>query len=1259
MKAGMIRAGLLAALVWVLTTLAPGDAAQAQGVTCPSAGPGEALNIVTTNGVTTCTNIGTAKATSGVEIYNALAETCGACDLGGFHRFGVSLRRIAGAGNEQPTDASCVGACVTLAPPSTEPFDEDSIVSQTSSGFIYDWLFGNGTTTLLMCLAAHGSDSCQIGFQFSDGTSGSFFIGAGSTTIPSFSVGGPVNFPPTVTSVSPPEGPLTGGIPITLTGANFTNVQSVRFGDIVPFTVLSPTRLQFVLPSGTFGGLTVLALEVATDYGIFSKPYPFNYISGLSVTTSALPGGTTGTAYSAPLAAIGGTAPYTFTASGLPPGLSMDNGAIAGTPTQAGTFAVAITATDSTPPVSGGPFTATVSNLSLSVASPPVSVTTASLPAGTVGQGYTAPLAATGGTTPYTFAATGLPGGLTTSGSSITGTPTQAGTFTVGITATDSTTPTAVTSLPASLSLSIAQAAQVISLTSAATASPAPGTTYTVTATGGASGNPVTFAIDAASGAGVCTVSGSTVSFAAPGTCIVNANQAGNTSYLAAAQVQQAIAVAKIAQTIAFTKPADQTLGAGPVALVATASSGLAVAFASTTPAICSVSGTSATILAAGTCSISASQAGDGTHAAAPDATQSFVVGKASQTITFTKPADIVFATGATVALAATASSGLAVAFASTTTAVCTVTGSTATIVAPGACTIRASQAGNASYNAAPDVTHTFNALGTPGLALAVAASPTALSAVGQTVTFTYTVRNSGNVQVTGVAVADTRVSPVACAATTLTVGAATTCTGTTISTAADIAARGIASSATASGVFNGATVSSAAVATTVGINVAAVQAATNAAVQRMLVQRGNVLVSSGPSTARMHGRLGGGSLSGGGTDGGTGAGLAAQAGPSPRFGSSGEGHGATALSMLAQRIGQSQRGLSVRDPSDPRSAPGFPERLDGDASDRPAALPFSVSGSADDDQGRFQFAASLSQARAAAAANEKRKLDGADPAAMMALGLGSAATGALASPASQTFDVWLEGSSSYFRSDARGVNRRGHAAVVSAGVDMLLHPGLLVGVMAQLDWMSDSASGTSQRSEGRGWMAGPYLGARLTPNLYFDARVAWGRSDNEVDPLGAYVDTFDTTRVLASAKLTGDWTYDTFRLRPSAEIIWFEETQHAYENAIGIAIDSQSFHLGRTVFGPEIGYAWRLADETVIEPFVGLKGVWDFAGPEQSAAAGTPVGADELRARVEGGLAVRTPSGIVVRGTGAYDGLGSDGYRAIQGQAQIIVPLQ
>ena len=64
---------------------------------------------------------------------------------------------------------------------------------------------------------------------------------------------------------------------------------------------------------------------------------------------------------------------------------------------------------------------------------------------------------------------------------------------------------------------------------------PAPGTvgtTATLSATGGPSGNAVVFGVDATSGAGVCNVSGidgTTLGYTAPGSCVVDANQATST----------------------------------------------------------------------------------------------------------------------------------------------------------------------------------------------------------------------------------------------------------------------------------------------------------------------------------------------------------------------------------------------------------------------------------------------------------------------------------------------------------------------------------------------------------------------------------------------------------------------------------------------------------------------------------------------------------------------------------------------------------
>lgn len=86
------------------------------------------------------------------------------------------------------------------------------------------------------------------------------------------------------------------------------------------------------------------------------------------------------------------------------------------------------------------------------------------------------------------------------------------------------------------------------------------GTSAMLSATGGASGSPVVFSVDASSGAGVCNVSGTNgtaVNYTAPGDCVVDANQAGDADYSAAPQVQQ---------TITVSQPSPPSFGGSPPA---------------------------------------------------------------------------------------------------------------------------------------------------------------------------------------------------------------------------------------------------------------------------------------------------------------------------------------------------------------------------------------------------------------------------------------------------------------------------------------------------------------------------------------------------------------------------------------------------------------------------------------------------------------------------------------------------------------------
>jgi hypothetical protein len=74
--------------------------------------------------------------------------------------------------------------------------------------------------------------------------------------------------------------------------------------------------------------------------------------SSVSINTTSIPNGKVGEAFSYELAATGGTAPYKWSAEGLPAGFAItDEGVIRGTPTASGTFSVNIKAEDSSNPV--------------------------------------------------------------------------------------------------------------------------------------------------------------------------------------------------------------------------------------------------------------------------------------------------------------------------------------------------------------------------------------------------------------------------------------------------------------------------------------------------------------------------------------------------------------------------------------------------------------------------------------------------------------------------------------------------------------------------------------------------------------------------------------------------------------------------------------------------------------------------------------------------------------------------------------------
>lgn len=132
-------------------------------------------------------------------------------------------------------------------------------------------------------------------------------------------------------------GAATGGLPpYTWSATGLPDGLAASASGVIAGTASQSGSFSVVLTVRDSGG------------GAAAVTLPLTINAALAVSTPSLPAGTTGTAYtSTTLAAVGGTAPYTWSAAGLPPGLTVTSaGLLSGTPTAGGTYGVTVTVAD-------------------------------------------------------------------------------------------------------------------------------------------------------------------------------------------------------------------------------------------------------------------------------------------------------------------------------------------------------------------------------------------------------------------------------------------------------------------------------------------------------------------------------------------------------------------------------------------------------------------------------------------------------------------------------------------------------------------------------------------------------------------------------------------------------------------------------------------------------------------------------------------------------------------------------------------------
>ncbi|MGA3187907.1 MAG: Ig domain-containing protein [Bryobacteraceae bacterium] len=405
-------------------------------------------------------------------------------------------------------------------------------LSATGGSPPYTWSLTGTSNDGLTINAASGviSGTPTTGGQFAFGVMVTDSYGATATKLYTLSVATTLS----ITTTALPKGTVGTLYPqqtLAASGGQAPFRWSVSVGTLPPGIILNSTFGTLSGTPTTVGTYPFTLLVTDTLSNTATAPLSITVAaavtSTITITPTTLPGGTVGVAYSQALTAAGGVTPYTWTlvtaAATMPAGLTLNNNLISGTPTTAGTYAFTVQATDST----GATLQARYSIVIAGASTPPLTISTTSLPSGVVGVAYTQTLAATGGQSPYSWTNTGsLPAGLTLNASTgvISGTPTAAGASSFTVTVTDSAKNTA----QASLGITVVAP---LTVTPTTLPSATAGTAYTQTFTASGGTKPYVFALSGSLPSGFSfaaatgTISG-TASEAESGSFTINVSDA-------------------------------------------------------------------------------------------------------------------------------------------------------------------------------------------------------------------------------------------------------------------------------------------------------------------------------------------------------------------------------------------------------------------------------------------------------------------------------------------------------------------------------------------------------------------------------------------------------------------------------------------------------------------------------------------------------------------------------------------------------------
>jgi len=262
---------------------------------------------------------------------------------------------------------------------------------------------------------------------------------------------------------------------------------------------------------------------------------------------------------------------------------------------------------------------------------------------------------------------------------------------------------------------------------------------------------------------------------------------------------------------------------------------------------------------------------------------------------------------------------------------------------------------------------------------------------------------------------------------------------------------------------------------------------------------------------------------------------------------------------------------------------------------------------------------------------------------------------------ANEKLDIWAEGRVSQSQQrvvdDGTKYGIEAQSGTLYLGSDYLLRPGLMIGGLLQLDQYRESYDAFGLGAANHGVMFGPYASVRLAPDVFFDARAAWGTAEAETETLNGTRLSFDTERQLLRGALSGNRSFYGVKFTPSVALAVVEshladpgslpEGSFAEENSV----------IGRLGLGSAMSYRITLDDVAFLQPNAALSTGWNVDTLDKLALASAHV-SNEGGAKAEAGLMLGTTDGINFQATGALEGIGKEDYSAWSGRLSLTAPL-